>query len=53
MSAYDKVVQVVTNDNTEVKPPQEEQSKKHIWVFENIVIFLKFVGSLLELMTYI
>ena len=25
ISAYDKLVQVVTNDNTEAKPPQEEQ----------------------------
>ena len=28
ISAYDRVVQLVTNDNSEVKPPQEEQ--KHI-----------------------
>ena len=42
ISAYDKVVQVVTNDNTEVKPPQEEPppKKKYIWVFNNTFIFL-------------
>ena len=27
MSAYDKVVQLVTNENTEIKPPQEEPTK--------------------------
>jgi len=28
ISAYDKVVQLVTNDNEEVKPPQEEAKTK-------------------------
>lgn len=28
ISAYDRVVQLVTNDNSEVKPPQEELKKK-------------------------
>ena len=28
ISAYDKVVQLVTNDNKEVKPLQEEKHKK-------------------------
>ena len=27
ISAYDRVVQLVTHDNSEVKPPQEEQQK--------------------------
>ena len=27
ISAYDRVVQLVTNDNSEVKPPQEEQQQ--------------------------
>ena len=28
ISAYDRVVQLVTNDIPEVKPPQEEQKKR-------------------------
>ena len=28
ISAYDKGVQLVTNDNKEVKPPQEEPNKR-------------------------
>ena len=34
ISAYDRVVQSVTNDNSEVKPPQEEQQKEYILVFK-------------------
>ena len=30
ISAYDKPAQRITNDNTEVKPPQEEPNKKYI-----------------------
>ena len=30
ISAYDRVVQLVTNDNTEVKAPQEEQKQGYI-----------------------
>ena len=32
ISAYDRVVQLVTNDNTEVKvqAPQEEQKKRYV-----------------------
>ena len=30
ISAYDKVVQLVTKDNTGVKPPKEEQKKVHM-----------------------
>jgi hypothetical protein len=28
ISAYDRVVQLVTNDSSEIKPPQEEQKKR-------------------------
>ena len=30
MSAYDKVVQLVTNDNKEIQLPQKEPTKKYI-----------------------
>ena len=40
ISAYDKVVQLVTYDNTEVKPPQEEPTHRvHMSVKKHIIFF--------------
>ena len=41
ISAYDKIVQLVTNDNAGVKPQQEEQQQKYI-VFKGVVLFFVF-----------
>ena len=32
ISAYDKIVQLVTNNNTEIKPQQEQQRQVHMSV---------------------
>ena len=39
VSAYDRVVQLVTNDNTQVKQQTEEEQKRYICVFRLVVLF--------------
>ena len=45
ISAYDKVVQLVTHDNKEIKPPQEEPKQRVHMSVQNT--FFVFVISLL------
>jgi len=39
ISAYDKIIQLVTNGKAGVKPQQEEQNKKYIGVFKTQFFF--------------
>ena len=47
ISAYDKVVQLITNDNKEVKPPQEEAKTKSTYecLNKHFVLCFKFNGE--------
>ena len=44
MNAYDRVVQIVTNDNNEVKP-EEEAKQKYIWLFKSLLFFFAYFAS--------
>ena len=47
MNAYDRVVQIVTNDNNEIKPEEEATKQAHMIMLMIILFFAYFASNVL------